>query len=289
MLNCTLLLTVVLFSLTSHAKMKVIYGVDNRVDHYEVLSRKHLNLAGSTAAMIDKYDLEKGNTYTEIFGETLEDRMNLCAGEKFAHQLSASICTGFLVAEDLLITAGHCMEDQSMCDDYAWVFDYAIKSESEDVQTKSMKVKNSSVYTCKEILSQKKEGVLDFALIRLDRKVTNRSPLKLKKDENMIGTSLVVIGHPSGLPSKIAGGAIISQIFSEYFTAPLDTFGGNSGSPVFNDATGEVEGMLIMGQKDYIENKKKDCTHVNQLSQLSSDSETVVKSSVFYKIFKTFL
>lgn len=33
--------------------------------------------------------------------------------------------------------------------------------------------------------------------------------------------------------------------------ANLDTYGGNSGSAVFNDRTGEVEGILVRGEVDY--------------------------------------
>jgi len=34
--------------------------------------------------------------------------------------------------------------------------------------------------------------------------------------------------------------------------ANLDTFGGNSGSAVFNAETGEVEGILVRGENDYV-------------------------------------
>lgn len=43
-------------------------------------------------------------------------------------------------------------------------------------------------------------------------------------------------------------------IKGEFFVANLDSFGGNSGSAVFNVTTEEVEGILVRGEADY---KKK--------------------------------
>ena len=41
--------------------------------------------------------------------------------------------------------------------------------------------------------------------------------------------------------------------FKNYFITNTDTYGGNSGSPVFNEETGLVEGMLIQGANDFLE------------------------------------
>jgi hypothetical protein len=37
-----------------------------------------------------------------------------------------------------------------------------------------------------------------------------------------------------------------------FFTANLDTYGGNSGSPVFNADSHEVEGVLVRGDTDFV-------------------------------------
>jgi V8-like Glu-specific endopeptidase len=65
-----------------------------------------------------------------------------------------------------------------------------------------------------------------------------------------------VIGHPVGLPLKYAGNAKITDNSpSTYFSANLDTFGGNSGSPVFSMVDGKhiVEGILVRGETDFVE------------------------------------
>ena len=62
-----------------------------------------------------------------------------------------------------------------------------------------------------------------------------------------------VIGHPVGLPAKVAGGAIVrDNTPNPFFVANLDTYGGNSGSPVFNSRTHRVEGILVRGERDFV-------------------------------------
>ena len=74
-----------------------------------------------------------------------------------------------------------------------------------------------------------------------------------------------MLGHPSGLPMKYTGGAKAFEIEDNYFTTNLDSFGGNSGSPVFNAKTLEVEGILVRGDVDYTpdEFEGESCRRVN--------------------------
>ena len=63
---------------------------------------------------------------------------------------------------------------------------------------------------------------------------------------------LYVIGHPNGLPLKIADHAVVnSDVAESTFQATLDTFHGNSGSPVFNATTHHVVGILTGGAPDF--------------------------------------
>ena len=55
---------------------------------------------------------------------TLKEYTNLCEGERFGDEPSIATCTGFLIGEDLLATAGHCMTGPATCASSAWVFDY---------------------------------------------------------------------------------------------------------------------------------------------------------------------
>jgi V8-like Glu-specific endopeptidase len=238
-------------SLNAHAGdiEKVIYGVDNRQDVYCSSSTLYKNLARGTAAMISVGSLETNGDYTTIKGGTLEND-GICSNERFSKQPTAANCSGFLVGKDLLVTAGHCITSITDCDEYAWVFDYANTTSEQS----SFTISNKNIYKCTKIISRTlNDGTdNDYALVKLDR-LTDRTPLKYRTS-GKISTSakLVVIGHPSGLPTKISDGAYVrSNKNKYYFQANLDTFGGNSGSAVFDAKTGIVEGILVRGESDY--------------------------------------
>lgn len=265
---CTLVLT----AQTTLAGTNVIYGQDDRKDVFQTTNALHLNLAKSTAGMIKKSMFVKGakaNTFDLQNTISLERGQNICASEKFSQQQLAPICSGFLVGPDTLVTAGHCYNSfatvEQNCADFAWVFDYDMKSVSHN-PTKNISIAN--VYSCKSVASIQRDGLWDFAIIKLDRKVVGRSPLKFRSSGKLSGTEpLMVIGHPSGLPTKIAAnGKITKNDEPTRFSTTLDTFHGNSGSAVFNSTTGVVEGILIMGKSDYrpsLASNPRSCKTVN--------------------------
>lgn len=247
-------------SFTAHSQDKVVYGVDDRKDIFESNNALYKTLAQSTAAMISSGQLEeREDGMVEITGTTLEED-GICSTARFAKQITAANCSGFLVGDQYLVTAGHCIESLSDCSRYSWVFDYANTTE----EKKTHVVAKNAVYTCTEIISRALDRATDndFALVKLDRKVEGRTPLKFRTSGKIADKAgLVVIGHPSGLPSKIADGAAVrANKNSYYFQATLDTFGGNSGSAVFDAKTGVVEGILVRGERDYVSDPVKGCS-----------------------------
>ncbi len=222
-----------------------------------------------------------------INGSTLESR-GICSNARFSQQITAASCSGFLVAPNYLVTAGHCITSQSDCENYKWVFDYK-QSEEEKAE---FTVLAADVYSCKRIIERELDRGSrdDFALIELDREVENRTPLEFRTEGKVEDDApLVVIGHPSGLPTKIADGANVRDNFgSVYFSANLDTFGGNSGSAVFNSETGVVEGILVRGETDYVYTSRgcrvpKVCTedgcmgeHVTRITNITSLMEELL-------------
>tara|TARA_B100001971_G_scaffold215148_1_gene258364 strand:+ start:24948 stop:25859 length:912 start_codon:yes stop_codon:yes gene_type:complete len=248
---------------------KVIYGDDNRLDLYEVKNNLFRTLAKSTAGMVSLDMLQdNGDTFALNRLITLEQGLNVCSSEKFADQPLAANCSGFLVSENILVTAGHCYSGRAAnsCRTHAWVFDYAMESRS-SINTDLIEKEN--VYFCKKVVKVKFDNQQDFAIIELDRKVTNRKPVKLRKTGKVqMKTPLVVIGHPSMLPTKVSpGGTVLLNNDQYQFTTTLDTFQGNSGSAVFNAKTGEVEGILVSGKTDYVPVRESDpnsCMVVNK-------------------------
>ena len=235
----------------THAK--VIYGKDNRKDIYEIHDNKILDLARSTAAMIRNGVASENEDGYRVNGRNLQDQ-GFCSKEKFSTQLTVAMCSGFLVAPDILVTAGHCIRNIKDCEKHIWVFDFSITNE-EDKGLISRNFPKKNVFKCQKILDRKLSNLskMDYAIIKLDRPVQDRTPLsfrqtgKVEKNDNVF-----VIGHPSGLPTKVADGAWVRKNSKKnYFKANLDAFGGNSGSAVFSES-GIVEGILVRGAKDYV-------------------------------------
>ncbi len=245
------------FAFSSKHSPSVIYGEDNRKDVFETTNKSFLQLAKSTAAMIENSKLVMNGSKFEIEGQTLESK-GVCKKERFSQQITAAICSGFLVAPNMLLTAGHCVMQEKNCRDYKWVFDFKLESADQ----KKVIVPSTSVVACKKIVSRRLDSGKgeDYALIEIDTKVSDRSPVRfLRNGKAMEGDSLVVIGHPKGLPTKIADDAVVRAVYPKYFTANLDSFRGNSGSPVFNTQTQEAVGILVRGNTDYTLSRADRC------------------------------
>ena len=268
-------LILALTALSAMATNKVVYGTDDRRDIYQVSNVLHKRLALSTAAMIQTNKIQRsGATCSLDFDETLETGQNVCPAERFSQQPIGAMCSGFLVGPDTLVTAGHCLLSlgqigfptaESVCRNFSWVFNYAIDSAGRDARRG---INANSVYRCKSVVNATLTGSRDFAVIKLDRAVTGRAPLQFRTVGKVAdSTPLVVIGHPSGLPSKVSAGArVLSNNAATTFGANLDTFHGNSGSGVFNATTGQLEGILVQGKTDYrpnLNSNPRSCQVVN--------------------------
>lgn len=249
---------------------KVIYGTDDRVEVSQSTNEMFKELAKSTAAMIKNNKISQD---LKLSGTTLGESFNLCEGEKFRDQINPASCSGFLVGPDVMVTAGHCIKNQNDCDNSKWVFDF----DSNHTQLQA-----SQIVSCKNLIERELvSNGADFAVFKIDRVLSNRKPLKFRTSgviaENQ---NIVVIGHPSGLPTKIADGASVrDQSNDDFFVANLDTFGGNSGSAVFNVDTGTVEGILVRGETDYKSTivNGKSCRKVFQCETEKCRGEDVTK------------
>lgn len=237
---------------------KVVYGKDDRLDLFQVGDARLLKLADSTVALFQSGDVNFAGKTAELATSVYGPYYGLCKEEPFYEQIVGAFCSGSLVAPDVIMTAGHCVRDGAECKGIKFVFGYGVRAAG--VMPDS--VPAAEVYGCAELIGreQLKPGA-DWALVRLDRKVDGHAPLKLNDSPTIKnGDDLVVIGHPMGLPTKVAGGAVVRDASPEgYFVANLDTFGGNSGSAVFNANTGEVEGILVRGESDFVYREQGDC------------------------------
>jgi len=233
-------------------KPRVIYGLDDRMDYFESNDSLMKELSRSTAVQILNHSLDEVNGEYKLKAQMLKDG-GMCESERFANQPVPGNCSGFLIAEDLLVTAGHCIRQESDCENHFWVFDF-INFESEN---KDFTFNKDQVVRCKKIVSREKNPstMNDFAVLKLEKKIYRR-PFSIRTTGTMSpDTVFTVLGYPSGLPLKITtAGVLRSNDHQNYFVINADTYGGNSGSAVVDTKTGMVEGILVRGDQDYEQN-----------------------------------
>jgi len=263
------------------AQQKVIYGTDDRVDAFEVPAGPNRDDLDSVVALFRANAItDNGNGTSTLSTVNFGAAQGLCTQERFRTQPTGAFCSGFLVAPDLVATAGHCINSGNVTT-VRFVFGFRMR----DATTAETVISNSEIYRGVSIVGHQlvNDGP-DWAVVRIDRAVTNHRIVQLRRTGKVGDSQAVhVIGHPSGLPMKFAGGAAVrDNANAAFFVANLDTYGGNSGSPVFNSLTHEVEGVLVRGEADFVEQggcqislvcpttgcRGEDCTRVTEFANL---------------------
>lgn len=233
----------------SFGQPKAIHGQDDRHDVATYYDAQYRELARSVAGQVEKRKLHRSLFYRDSYSfkkSSLSSAKKLCRGEAFAKQTVLPKCTAFLVSKNTIMTAGHCVDAKRACKNNVWVFDFVAGNKH---------IKKSNVYRCKKIIAQsfdknKTEG--DYAIIKLDREVSDRKPLTLGIEQEMaVGDEVIMIGHPTMLPLKITDNAKVLATQPLWISTNLDIFEGNSGSPVFDRSTGSVVGIAVRATHGY--------------------------------------
>lgn len=266
----------------------VIYNEDNRLEISDA-SLDWVNSASeSVAGQILGGWIERdheGNFLVEA--ESLRDSRVLCSSERFEEQRRIFSCTGFLIAEDLLMTAGHCMRSELTCENSFWIF--GEKSGPELFNDKAFFL-NDRVFACKKIIKQKidKDKGVDYAIIKLDRKPpARRRPLKVANWRPVNeDTEVVLISHPLGLPLKVDEKGVTRSTGPLTSVVEIDAFKGSSGGPVFDAITGYVVGMLTSGEDDFVLKRegRKSCYAIKKCDSSECKGETVLKIAAVSEI-----
>jgi hypothetical protein len=246
----------------------VVYGSDDRQDVYAHPSAPLRAIAHESivALMGQSRLVQQGDGSFELAPVlTLGEAYNLCPDQRFVSQPAVAFCSGTLVAPDIVVTAGHCITTLSGCLNTRLVFDYLYTADGVPAPLEA-----DDVYTCAEVLARQ-DGVLDYAYLRLDRPVVGHAAAALAPGlgttcRNVVANEdVAVLGFGSGIPLKIDSGGAVTNPSTRgtfFFSTSLDTFGGNSGSGVFNQDN-ELVGVLSSGASDYVARADAGCDEVN--------------------------
>jgi hypothetical protein len=228
-----------------------VWGDDDRKERFEIESAPLRAAAHSSAATfrLTKLQHDAADTWSVASVSTLGEREDLCDDQRFVSQPAAASCSATLIADDIMVSAGHCF-DSRPCTEIAIVFDFAYATRPTDPMAIVNDIPAANVYTCAEMLATRYEvdydtsrGV-DYAVFRLDRNVTGRVPVQVNWGDPLAkGKPAYVIGHPTGLPQKLAAGVILDATANpDFISHDADVFSGNSGGGLF-DANGALIGI----------------------------------------------
>jgi V8-like Glu-specific endopeptidase len=233
------------------------FGKDDRMEIKDVSGAK--DYARATAVMINK----KYIVNNKIKAGTLRDRLKRQFGSskfdknvKFLDQPTVANCTGFLIAPDIIATAGHCIKDKSKLKDYVWVFDFTLDKYSS--YRGEITLDPNDIYEVAGSISDKlsySPVVEDYAFLRLTRK-SDRRPYRFRTSGKVsLFSNVYTIGAPTGLPLKFVDNSfVVDNSRSTYFKNNIDGFPGNSGGPVFNK-NGFIEGIHVRGNVELSQGK----------------------------------
>lgn len=211
--------------------------------------------------MVDKisYEAETGVPFSIWGGENETRHVHDEAVPEIVHRLMQPVaklvfqsdalpktCTGFLIAEDTLLTNQHCINNAEACASLAVVFGYEYGPDN--------RIRFGEQFTCAGFEPNRSSFELDATLVQL-----NGSPgltygaVDVAATDAEIAGPLIIIQHPGGEPKQvsfIACEALQDPVDGRGpetdFTHTCDTAGGSSGAPVF-DQEGRLVGLHHYG------------------------------------------
>lgn len=188
---------------------------------------------------------------------------SLCPGEPFWCQPSvverhgeyvgAFGYSGYLLSPRHILTCWHGWEHFSH-DTQVAIFDYQARSPCDNpTQLPGRCVYPLKLYPWATAASGGNggPGAGDWVVLELEHAVDHMPAGKMPMIAAAVpGRPVYTLGFPSGLPLKLADGATILSADSAALRCDLDTFTGNSGSPVFDAINHSLLGIVVQGQKD---------------------------------------
>jgi hypothetical protein len=270
---------------------KGIYGTDDRKDVHNVRDPRVKTRIPAALALFreDQGEIETNpHGGIKVKSSTLGVLQRLCDGERFHNQVAGAYCSGVLIKDNMVATAGHCIREAHydpenpapFLKEIKFVFGYVTTSDTDPGRTE---FPPERIFRAESVVAHKFDAGKgeDWAIVKLAAKV----PASMAVPVTPISATRIadkrrvyVLGYPDGLPLKYAPGAWVrNNSATSFFVANLDTFGGNSGSPVFDSQTNALVGLLVSGGPDYLYSKKDKCYRPFPCPDTGCEGEQVMR------------
>ncbi len=242
----------------------ILYGEDDRVEPFEASVPALAVALDASPAIFHADDLDESDPERVLpLAFRLGDAYGLCDDERFADELSASFCSATLIDDDLIATAGHCIEE-TPCEELRFVFGW-----EREVPGETPHLTAGDVFRCRTVIAGGVAPDRDVALIQLDRP-TGRTPVTVREAPPALDESLYLVGYPSGLPLMISlvGRATVYAEPTLFFHS-LDSLPGSSGGGVY-DLEGRFVGVhYAAGARPTTLDAERGCSRFTVASDLS--------------------
>jgi hypothetical protein len=172
--------------------------------------------------------------------------------ERRAESWEAFGYSAYLLGPAALLTCWHGWEQAAAEPQFA-VFDYALRGDG----TPPTELPPGRVYPLSPYPLARPGGAGgadlcdgDWVILALERPVDHLADVPLPATATpRLGDAVYALGHPRGLPLKLADNATVRETDGGTFRTDLDTYVGNSGSPVFCARTHALLGIVAEAQK----------------------------------------
>lgn len=202
------------------------------------------------------------------------DANGLCEGERFREQPTVIErpdghagdfgYSGYLLDASTVLTCWHGWEQFAARSQFA-LFGYALRGGADPLelpvsQLRAVVPQPASAPPVAAVAARPRG---DWVLLRLEHPVTHLGaiePPRLALPRT--GGAVYTLGHPGGLPLKLAGQGTVLEVADGLFRTDLHTFSGNSGSPVFDAASHALLGIVVagpQGEPDFVPQPARGC------------------------------
>jgi hypothetical protein len=196
---------------------KPIYGEDDRRDWGQIDDPRVKKVVQASVALFSSSELKLlPDGRFQSNARRLGTTWSLCKEENFSQQITAAFCSGVLVAENIVVTAGHCISEVGKKPGSfplsAIHFVFGFDADHHEDAGRSQ-FDSQQVYAGIKIVGAGVQSfgrsIEDWAAILLDRPVplTIAQPITLGRTSVENGSRVYVVGYPIGLPVKYASGA----------------------------------------------------------------------------------